>query len=65
MPNMSYCAAENTLRAIRQLSDIIESGDKDEDVRDKHGYEYLAIKQLAEEASYLGQICDDLIDKYA
>ena len=65
MPNMSYCAAENTLRAIRQLSDMIESGDKDDDVRDKHSYEYLAIKQLAEEASYLGQICDDLIDKYA
>jgi hypothetical protein len=65
MPNMSYCAAENTLRAIRQLSDIIESGDKDEDVESKNGYEYLAIKQLAEEASYLGELCDELIEKYA
>lgn len=65
MPNMSYCAAENTLRAIRQLLDLIEDGDKDEDVKSRNGYEYLAIKQLAEEASYLGQICDDLIDKYA
>lgn len=65
MPNMSYCAAENTLRAIRQLSDLIACGDKDDDVRHKHSYEYLAIKQLAEEASYLGELCDELIDKYA
>lgn len=65
MPNMSYCAAENTLRAIRQLSDLIAGGDKDDDVRHKHSYEYLAIKQLAEEASYLGELCDELIDKYA
>jgi hypothetical protein len=65
MPNMSYCAAENTLRAIRQLLDLIEDGDKDKDVESRSGYEYLAIKQLAEEASYLGQLCDDLINKYA
>jgi hypothetical protein len=64
MPNMSYCAAENTLRAIRQLCDIIEDGGKDEDVRDKHGYEYLAIKQLAEEAAYLSDLCEELYERY-
>lgn len=63
-PNMSYCAAENTLSAVRQLIDLIESGDKDEAVEEKD-YEYRAIKQLAEEASYLGEICDQLMDKYA
>lgn len=64
-PNMSYCAAENTLSAIRQLVDLIEEGSKNETVKHKDGYEYLAIKQLAEEASYLAEMCDDLIDKYA
>jgi hypothetical protein len=64
MPNMSYCAAENTLRAIRQLCDIIEEGGKNDDVKSKDGYEYLAIKQLEEEGAYLSEVCNELIERY-
>ncbi|RLI48897.1 hypothetical protein DRO61_05835 [Candidatus Bathyarchaeota archaeon] len=61
---MSYCAAENTLRAIRQLCGIIEEGGKNDDVESKTGYEYLAIKQLEEEGAYLSEICNQLIERY-
>ena len=61
---MSYCAAENTLLAIRQLCDIIEDGGKNDDVESKQGYEYLAIKQLEEEGAYLSQMCNDLLERY-
>jgi hypothetical protein len=61
---MEYCAAENTLQAIRQLVDLIDEGSKDSTVKNKDGYEYLAIKQLAEEATYLSELCEDLIEKY-
>lgn len=30
-PNMNYCAAENTLRAINQLIDLINDGEKNEE----------------------------------
>lgn len=61
-PNMTYCAAENTLSAVRQLIDLIESGDKDEAMQDRNR-EYLAIKQLAEEATYLGDLCENLYEE--
>ncbi len=61
---MSYCAAENTLRAIRQLCDIIEDGGKNNDVKSKTGYEYLAIKQLEEEGAYLSEVCNELLERY-
>jgi hypothetical protein len=64
MANMSYCAAENTLLAIRQLCDIIEEGGKNDDVESKEGYEYLAIKQLEEEGAYLSEVCNELLERY-
>jgi hypothetical protein len=64
MKNMSYCAAENTLSAIRQLTDLIEDGHKNECMEESNGYERIAIKQLAEEAGYLGDLCNELMEKY-
>ena len=60
---MTYCAAENTLSAIRQLSDLIENGHKDMSVSAKDR-EYLAIKQLEEEASFLADLCYELLEKH-
>lgn len=60
---MTYCAAENTLSAIRQLSDLIQNGDKDISVSAKDR-EYLAIKQLEEEASFLADLCYELLEKH-
>ena len=66
--NMEYCAAENTLTAIRQLTDLIEEGAKNECMEDKgvehNDYERIAIKNLAEEAGYLGHLCNELVEKY-
>jgi len=61
---MSYCAAENTLSAIRQLTDLIEDGYKNECMEEGNSYERIAIKQLAEEAGYLGHLCNELMEKY-
>lgn len=64
-PNMSYCAAENTLNAINQLIELIQEGDKDESVKTKDQYEYHALKNIVHEAKLLSEITEDLLDKYA
>ena len=63
--SMSYCAAENTNDLVEQLIDIIEDGGKD-DVFSEEGndYEANAIKALAENADYLAELCNRLIDRY-
>lgn len=63
-PNMSYCAAENTLAAIQQLCGLIESGEKTDVVTSGNGHEYRAIKELVEQASYLGELCENLIEEH-
>jgi len=64
-PNMSYCAAENTLNAINQLVDLIQEGEKDEAVKTRDKYEYYALKNIVHEAKLLSEITEDLLDKYA
>lgn len=63
-PNMSYCAAENTLSAINQLVDLIQEGEKDEAVKTKDKYEYLALKNIVHDAKILSEITEDLLEKY-
>ncbi len=62
--SMSYCAAENTNDLVEQLIDIMEDGGKD-DVFSEEGndYEADAIKALAENATYLAELCNNLIDR--
>lgn len=59
-PNMSYCAAENTMRAVDQLIDLIESGEKNDEQRS--GYEYHAMKSLAEIATTLAELCAETVE---
>ena len=58
-PNMSYCAAENTKRAVEQLIELIESGEK-HDV-ERGGYEWRAIHDLVQLSEELTNALSDLI----
>ena len=58
-PNMSYCAAENTKRAVQQLIELIDSGEKN-DV-DRHGYEWRAIHDLVGLCEELSNSLQDLV----
>jgi hypothetical protein len=66
MPNMTYCAAENTRNAITQLLDLIEAGEKNDVFEDSssHNYEARAIEDIAYLAKELSNACTDLIDNY-
>jgi len=66
MPNMTYCAAENTRNAITQLLDLIESGEKNDvfNAQPPHNYEAAAIEDISYLAKELSNACTDLIDKY-
>ena len=66
MPNMTYCAAENTRNAITQLLDLIEAGEKNDvfNAQPPHNYEAVAIEDLSYLAKELSNACTDLIDKY-
>ena len=58
-PNMSYCAAENTKRAVAQLIDLIEAGEKHDVERD--GYEWRAIHDLVQLSEELSNVLEDLV----
>ena len=58
-PNMSYCAAENTKRAVEQLIELIESGEKHDVERD--GYEWRAIHDLVQLSEELSNVLEDLV----
>lgn len=58
-PNMSYCAAENTKRAVEQLIELIESGVKHDVERD--GYEWRAIHDLVQLSEELSNVLEDLV----
>lgn len=66
MANMTYCAAENTLAAMEQLLDLIESGEKNDVFNDEppHNYEARAIEDIAYLAKELSNACTELIDNY-
>lgn len=61
-PNMAYCAAENTKRAVVQLIELINNGEK-HDV-EQGGYEWRAIHDLVglseELSNALEDLCSDL-----
>jgi hypothetical protein len=59
-PNMSYCAAENTKRAVDQLLELMHSGKK-EDI-EKGDSEYRAIRDLAQLGRDLADACDEFIE---
>jgi hypothetical protein len=61
-PNMSYCAAENTLRAINQLIDLINDGQKNG--AEPGGYEYRAIHNLCNAAADLAELCEEQVEFY-
>lgn len=61
-PNMSYCAAENTLRAINQLIDLINDGHKNHE--EPGSYEYRAIHSLCNAASDLAELCEEQVEFY-
>ena len=51
-PNMSYCAAENTLEAVNQLFELLNDGAKNDDIVERsREYEALVSLQAA---------CEDL-----
>lgn len=58
-PNMSYCAAENTKRAVAQLIELINDGAKDDVERD--GYEWRAIHDLVHLCDELQNSLEDLV----
>ena len=60
-PNMSYCAAENTKRAVQQLIELIDNGDKHDIEVD--GYEWRAIHDLVQLTEELGNALSDLIQE--
>ena len=66
MANMTYCAAENTLAAMEQLLDLIESGEKNDVFNDEppHNYEARAIEDIVYLAKELSNACTELIDNY-
>ena len=66
MANMTYCAAENTLAAMEQLLDLIESGEKNDVFNDEppHNYEARAIEDIAYLAKELSNACTELLDNY-
>jgi len=59
-PNMSYCAAENTKRAVDQLLELMHSGKK-EDI-EKGDSEYRAIRDLAQLGHDLADACGEFIE---
>ena len=58
-PNMAYCAAENTKRAVAQLIDLINDGSKHDVERD--GYEWRAIHDLVQLSEELSNVLEDLV----
>ena len=56
---MSYCAAENTKRAVAQLIDLINDGAK-HDV-ERGGYEWRAIHDLVQLSEELSNALEDLV----
>ena len=56
---MSYCAAENTKRAVVQLIELINDGAKDDVERD--GYEWRAIHDLVQLSEELSNALEDLV----
>ena len=56
---MSYCAAENTKRAVVQLIELINDGAKDDVERD--GYEWRAIHDLVQLSEELTNALSDLV----
>jgi hypothetical protein len=58
-PNMAYCAAENTKRAVVQLIELIHGSHKDDVERD--GYEWRAIHDLVGLCEELSNALEDLV----
>lgn len=61
-PNMSYCAAENTERAMQQLLELLDEGAKDVDIREQttEGYALESVMELSRE---LYRVIQDKIDE--
>jgi len=59
---MSYCAAENTERAMQQLLELLDEGAKDVDIREQttEGYALESVMELSRE---LQRIIQDKIDE--
>jgi len=59
---MSYCAAENTERAMQQLLELLDEGAKDVDIREQttEGYALESVMELSRE---LYRIIQDKIDE--
>lgn len=61
-PNMSYCAAENTQRAMEQLIELLDDGVKDVDIREQTTEGY-ALENVMELSRELQRIIQDKIDE--
>ena len=59
---MSYCAAENTERAMQQLLELLDEGAKDVDIREQttEGYALESVMELSRE---LYRVIQDKIDE--
>lgn len=62
-PNMSYCAAENTLSALNQLYELLSEGIKDEDIRE-HTREGKSLEDIMYLALDISRTIQDKIDGY-
>lgn len=62
-PNMSYCAAENTLRALEQLHELLYEGIKDQDIIE-HTREGKCLEDIMYLALDISRAIQDKIDDY-
>jgi hypothetical protein len=62
-PNMSYCAAENTFRAMDQLMELLVEGNKDVDIRERTT-EGKALEDIMYLAFDISRLIQDKIDDY-
>jgi hypothetical protein len=60
---MSYCAAENTFRAMDQLMELLVEGNKDVDIRERTT-EGKALEDIMYLAFDISRLIQDKIDDY-
>jgi len=61
-PNMTYCAAENTLRAMEQLVELLSDGEKNTDI-EKRTREGRALEDIMYLSLDLSRLIQDKIDE--
>lgn len=61
-PNMTYCAAENTLRAMEQLIELLSDGEKNTDIEERTR-EGRALEDIMYLSLDLSRLIQDKIDE--